>query len=150
MIVFGLIFPVLDIVQKKVQRKEFRSVHWQKFLIASALRRIRCHHLYWGNSSWSLCTVSVNNVVNNFRLVVFVIFGRIWSINICSLFFGTIVQFTCKYKKTKQNKNTCLKTLSLQNFCYRTIQRTKKPVVTSPALVWHEKASRHVAIHLLF
>lgn len=123
--------------KKKVQRKEFRSVHWQKFIIASALRRIRCRHLYWDNSSWSICTVSV-------KVMLWIILGWQYlvylgecgvSTSILGLFSGIIVQFNCEYKKTKQ---TCSKTLSLWHFCKQDYPEDQKACcsLTSTCLAW--------------
>lgn len=85
--------------------------------------------------------------MNNFRPIVLEYLGGFGvSMSVLVLFSGTIVQFNCKYKKkkTKPKPKHAWKLFHCGIFAGRTIQRTKKPVVPSPAFVWLEKASSRV------
>lgn len=59
-------------VKNKLQRGEFRSGHWQKIPVVPAVRKIRCHHLYWDNTSYShwMHSIYQSNITGNFRLLI--------------------------------------------------------------------------------
>lgn len=111
-------------MKNKLQRE--LSGHCQKFLVAPALRRIRCHHLCWDNSRWSLWMHSIyqNNIMNNFRLLVLGMLGIILSIGLYSWYSGIIVNPIVSKSKLKKHiwklyrdhSYCCLKLLLCENW----------------------------------
>lgn len=97
-------------VKNKLHREELRIGHWQKFLVAPAIRRIIWHHLCWDNSGWSFCILSTckSNVMNNFSLLILesLAYFVYWHTVLICCFLALLCNRTKWKKQMKKNHTT--------------------------------------------
>lgn len=131
-------------VKNKLRRGEFRSGHWQKIPVVPAVRKIRCHHLYWDNSSYSHWMHSIKVTSQAISGCSYLSIGmHSWF----SGFFCIIVPPNCRQKLTEKK---IVKTIFHSGIsASRTILRTKKICYSLTSTWLLGEASSHVAIQLL-